>query len=426
MSLEGDQDNIQITLQVDRYCGERPSDNFLSRYRRFPIVIGRADTCDFILMDVSKYISSKHALIYTEKGDLFIHDTSANGVYINGSIYPIGRGNTEPLKDGDTLSMGDFRLLVQIGEDTAPKEQIVDSMLQLTSTTSEPTKPLSTTEVLTSKVRISETDHVSTETVHITEQESEADSPERAPIPLDSDSASKTPDTTGTIEAQSAVKSLLHGAGINPDEFHGIDDDIVLQRTGALLFQAIRQLILQQSVIPNSDQNDSNKNTIANQDLESISVDNYERDVGEKMLSAVLRKWNEVQDKQNSSQSIYASNDTKFKNASMQVADKVVATIQAQQLTLADGIDKAFDRTVSQFNPAQIEKKLQESESIVGDNKQSRDAKLWQLFIKQFPELEKHARTQFHQHVSAELGNPREKSDKENSNKGKPNLLQTD
>lgn len=80
----------------------------------FPIIVGRSAACEYSLSDESRYISSNHAVVSLEKGQLLIQDTSANGVYINGASTPIGRGLSAALNDNDTLAIGDYTLTVTV------------------------------------------------------------------------------------------------------------------------------------------------------------------------------------------------------------------------------------------------------------------------------------------------------------------------
>lgn len=78
--------------------------------------IGRSLENDWILPDPDKFISGKHATIDFQTGAFYLADVSTNGVYLNGSEQPLGRGNPRRLFDGDKLRMGDFEFLVTLDE----------------------------------------------------------------------------------------------------------------------------------------------------------------------------------------------------------------------------------------------------------------------------------------------------------------------
>lgn len=79
--------------------------------------IGRNPDNDWQLPDPKRYISGRHALIDFQGGTYYIVDTSRNGVYINSSDTPVGRGHPQRLFDGDCIRLGDFDCACHITED---------------------------------------------------------------------------------------------------------------------------------------------------------------------------------------------------------------------------------------------------------------------------------------------------------------------
>lgn len=76
--------------------------------------LGRADSNDWVLPDPERVVSSQHAQISFSENQYFLTDLSTNGSYHNQSAEPIGKGNRVPLKDGDTVVVGDYQLRVSI------------------------------------------------------------------------------------------------------------------------------------------------------------------------------------------------------------------------------------------------------------------------------------------------------------------------
>lgn len=74
--------------------------------------IGRSFGSTLQLSDASRELSNTHAIIRKSGRGYHIMDNSSNGLFINGSDLPLGKGNQVPLNDGDVLDMGRFRLLV--------------------------------------------------------------------------------------------------------------------------------------------------------------------------------------------------------------------------------------------------------------------------------------------------------------------------
>lgn len=78
--------------------------------------IGRSLQNDWILPDPDKYVSGQHATIDCRAGSYYLADVSTNGVYVNGSDEPLGKGNPRRLFDGDSVRMGDFEMQVHLDE----------------------------------------------------------------------------------------------------------------------------------------------------------------------------------------------------------------------------------------------------------------------------------------------------------------------
>jgi type VI secretion system FHA domain protein len=76
--------------------------------------LGRTRTCDWVLIDASRFISGKHAVISEQNGVYQITDTSTNGVFINDSKVPLGKGNSAILNNGDVLKIGEYVIKVTI------------------------------------------------------------------------------------------------------------------------------------------------------------------------------------------------------------------------------------------------------------------------------------------------------------------------
>ncbi len=86
--------------------------------------IGRAFGATLQLNDASREISSTHAMIRKTSRGYQIMDNSTNGLYINGSDVPLGKGNQSTLSDGDVLDIGRYRLLVSCFFPETAKAQI--------------------------------------------------------------------------------------------------------------------------------------------------------------------------------------------------------------------------------------------------------------------------------------------------------------
>lgn len=76
--------------------------------------IGRAPDNDWVLPDPDRYISGHHAAIDYRDGAYYLRDDSTNGVFVNQSEQPVGRGAPIRLYDGDELRMGDYLFNVTV------------------------------------------------------------------------------------------------------------------------------------------------------------------------------------------------------------------------------------------------------------------------------------------------------------------------
>src|SRR5690242_2966516 len=88
--------------------------------------IGRSLESDWVLPDGQRYLSSRHASIDFRSGSFYIVDTSTNGVYVNESEQPVGRGNPQRLFTGDRIRIGEYEMSVEITGDDDTRETMVN------------------------------------------------------------------------------------------------------------------------------------------------------------------------------------------------------------------------------------------------------------------------------------------------------------
>ncbi|MDJ0711059.1 MAG: type VI secretion system-associated FHA domain protein TagH [Woeseiaceae bacterium] len=103
---------IKIVSEHRDLVGE----DYVREYHEDGGSIGRSLQNDWILPDPDRYISGRHATIDYKGGMYYLLDTSSNGVYMNGEVEPIGKGNPRRLFDGDRMRMGDFEFEVSIDQ----------------------------------------------------------------------------------------------------------------------------------------------------------------------------------------------------------------------------------------------------------------------------------------------------------------------
>jgi type VI secretion system FHA domain protein len=89
--------------------------------------IGRSLESDWVLPDGQRYLSSRHASIDFRSGSFYIVDTSTNGVYVNDSEQPVGRGNPQRLFTGDRIRIGEYEMSVEISGVDDTRETLVNN-----------------------------------------------------------------------------------------------------------------------------------------------------------------------------------------------------------------------------------------------------------------------------------------------------------
>ncbi|MGY0576292.1 FHA domain-containing protein [Bradyrhizobium sp. RDM12] len=85
--------------------------------------VGRGHGCNWRLSDPTNTLSGHHARIAFNGVGFTITDTSTNGVYINTVDAALGRGNTAPLADGDTLFLANYIISVMIEDDPVAERE---------------------------------------------------------------------------------------------------------------------------------------------------------------------------------------------------------------------------------------------------------------------------------------------------------------
>src|SRR5690606_7125575 len=93
-------------------------------------LIGRGDQCVWRLPDPSRHLSSQHALITVEDETFYLEDHSPNGVFVNGSDQPLGKGRRHPIADGDEYQLGPFRVLARLWNEQSPVLSLPESIAE--------------------------------------------------------------------------------------------------------------------------------------------------------------------------------------------------------------------------------------------------------------------------------------------------------
>jgi type VI secretion system FHA domain protein len=214
--------------------------------------IGRSLQNDWILPDPDRFISGRHATIDFRGGMYYLADTSSNGVYMNGDLEPIGKGNPRRLFDGDRMRMGDFEFEIHIdkGEslvmplDEEPSvapdniEQFVDEDLLQTGMQMLDEDEITGDDAFRS-VLFGEDSGTAPKPDFEAEPEVELDTdldidPKPATHSANDESAS---DSGDEISVDDLFDSFLDGLGISRVEFHPAVDRAEVMMTAGLLLR---------------------------------------------------------------------------------------------------------------------------------------------------------------------------------------------
>ncbi|MGR8998213.1 MAG: TIR domain-containing protein [Gammaproteobacteria bacterium] len=108
---------MKLTLSVISFAGADFKSSKKITLNGEGASIGRQENNTFVLLDPNRYVSRCHALIEYRSPHYFIIDISANGVLINDSKAPLGKGHRIKLNDGDHLTIGDYIIEVKLEDD---------------------------------------------------------------------------------------------------------------------------------------------------------------------------------------------------------------------------------------------------------------------------------------------------------------------
>jgi protein-tyrosine kinase len=76
--------------------------------------IGRAPHSYWVLPDPKCYVSAQHCSVEFRDGVFWLRDCSRNGVYVNGSQDPVGKGNEVALQHGDRIRLAEYEVLARL------------------------------------------------------------------------------------------------------------------------------------------------------------------------------------------------------------------------------------------------------------------------------------------------------------------------
>jgi len=110
---------MRLILQITSHQSANLGDNASHEFDEAGGTIGRAAGCSWTLSDPERFVSGTHASICFRGGKFLLIDNSTNGVFMNGSVEAVGRGNSVELCQGAALQIGDYTISVAIEQTEA-------------------------------------------------------------------------------------------------------------------------------------------------------------------------------------------------------------------------------------------------------------------------------------------------------------------
>lgn len=224
------------------------------RLREFPAVggtIGRSADNDWILPDARRYVSSRHAIIDYQGGAYYLVDTSRNGVYVNGSDTPVGRGHPQRLFDGDRMRIGEFEIAVEVtgGDEEVAEDGMRDSIVRAQLVPEDESVEL----MLVAEDKLTRDSVLQRHLLPARETTAKVrDFPKRpgttvkavasadarsktAAVPARDKAPAPSPAAADSASPEAALAAFLAGAGLKADGISGATTTEVLQLSGKLL-----------------------------------------------------------------------------------------------------------------------------------------------------------------------------------------------
>ena len=219
---------MPLRLQVVSAHRESMGGGYIQEFKACGGTIGRSLECDWPLPDSKRYISSKHAMIDYQGGCYYLVDLSRNGVFINGSDTPVGNGNPQRLFDGDTIRLGEFEIKVALiddpseGDDDGMRDSVVKAQLVQEDESME--------MAMLSPDQINDSPNLD---AMLTPGDGSGELSALTELP---EGASHILHQAGLNHGlHEAAEEFLTAAGLDPEEFKGIDPKELLQKAAHLL-----------------------------------------------------------------------------------------------------------------------------------------------------------------------------------------------
>lgn len=108
-------DMISAPQQVPGMVGSKT-------FRHAGGIIGRSESCDWVLPDRNRVVSGRHAQVSYDNGAFYLTDTSSNGIRFKDSDIPMAKGEPVRIEHGKVFCFGDFEIRARLIQNPAQFE----------------------------------------------------------------------------------------------------------------------------------------------------------------------------------------------------------------------------------------------------------------------------------------------------------------
>jgi type VI secretion system FHA domain protein len=336
--------------------------------------IGRASDNDWVLPDPDRYISGHHAGIDYRDGAYYLRDTSTNGVYVNHSDQPVGRGTPIRLHDGDELRMGDYLFRVSIIQVSQNEEEA--RVPRLKRKEEDPAG-------LSLKLLSEHADDEMAATVRLadTELDTQTDVDEQRVAALKQQESARlgggdslrlgaTPELPNTKpfagerrDFTEAVRMLMEHAGLDPEHVSHEDEDEIIATAGRFIRSAtdgLRTLLEQRSMTKSKFRiSQTGFQAAGNNPLELMSTT-------QEALEQMFRRQDEV--------------DPDAYLGPLEAVEDAVRDLNIHQAATLKAMQAAFRDLLDRLEPGELEERFRQTAKSGGLLSGSQKSRYWDLY----------------------------------------------
>jgi len=105
---------MKLTLRVTSHQSNELGSAAIKSFDERGGTFGRSDASAWVIPDERRVISGQHGRIFFKDGKFHLEDLSTNGIFINSEATPLGKGQIQELRNGDTLEFSDYQVQVEL------------------------------------------------------------------------------------------------------------------------------------------------------------------------------------------------------------------------------------------------------------------------------------------------------------------------